>query len=236
MSNIIRRLGAAMVALSVAGPVWVAAQDSSPIKVARYPAAIRLACVGDSITEGVGAGGGNSWPDQLRKMLGEKWEVKNFGVSGTTLMKSGDNPYQRQEAFKNAKALNPDVVVIVLGTNDTKPQNWRNFKKDFEADYKDLVGQFAELPAKPRIFVCHPPYIAKQGNYGITNPNTVEEIPVIDRVAKAMHLGVIDVYSALKGQDALIPDNVHPNSGGATLIARAVFQRLTGKAAPDVGK
>ena len=218
-------------AIFVALPASASAQDSSPVKVESYAAKIKLACVGDSITEGVGAGGGNSWPDQIRKLLGDKWDVKNFGVSGTTLMKSGDSPYQKTGAFSGAKAFNPDVVVIMLGTNDTKPQNWKNFKNDFAADCKDMVAQFASLPSKPRIYVCYPPYIAKGGNWGINEPNTLEEIPVITEVAKALKLGVIDVHEALKGKDALIPDNVHPNAGGATLIAEAVFKALTGKEA-----
>ena len=226
------RILAVSVALACAGPLLAAAQNNTPVKVGNYAAKITLACVGDSITQGVGAGGGNSWPDQLCKLLGDKWEVKNFGVSGTTLMKSGDSPYQKHGAFNGAKALNPDVVVIALGTNDTKPQNWKNFKQDFEADYKDMVRQFAELPSKPRIFVCRPPYIARTGNWGINNPNTLEEIPVINKVAQDLKLGVIDVYAALQGKDNLIPDNVHPNGGGATAIAQAVFKALTGKAAP----
>lgn len=228
-----------MIAVSVALPTLAWAQDSSPIDIGKYKAPIRLACVGDSITAGVGAGRGKSWPDQVRGMLGEKWNVKNFGVSAKTLMNSGDGPYQKHGAFKNAKGFNPDVVVIMLGTNDTKPQNWKHFKKDFEADYKDMAKQFAELPAKPRIFVCYPPYVAKKGNWGINEPNVLEEIPVIAKVAKDMKLGVVDVHGATNGKDALFPDNVHPNADGARLIAAAVYKSLTGKDAPaaaEVGK
>ena len=113
------------------------AQVATPPKADATAQKVRkIACVGDSITQGVGAKAGMSWPDQLGKMLGEKWEVKNFGVSGTTLLNNGDSPYQRTGAFKNAKDFNPDGVVIILGTNDTKPQNWKN-KKNFEDDYKD---------------------------------------------------------------------------------------------------
>jgi lysophospholipase L1-like esterase len=42
-------------------------------------------------------------------------------------------------------------------------------------------------------------------------------------------VGVIDVHGALNGKDALIPDRVHPNTEGATEIAKAVFKALTGK-------
>jgi lysophospholipase L1-like esterase len=220
-----------MIAVSVGLPALAWAQGSSPIDIGKYTEPIKLACVGDSITAGVGAGRGRSWPDQVRGMLGEKWNVRNFGVSAKTLMNSGDGPYQKEGAFKAAKDFNPDVVVIMLGTNDTKPQNWKNFKKDFEADYKDMAKQFAETANKPRIFVCYPPYVAKNGNWGINEPNVLEEIPVITKVAKDMKLGVVDVHGALKGKDALIPDNVHPNAEGAKVIASTVFKALTGKEA-----
>ena len=232
MSKIARRFLRVMIAVSVVLPAAGWAQDNSPIDIGKYKEPIKLACVGDSITAGVGAGKGKSWPDQVRGMLGDKWNVKNFGVSATTLMNSGDRPYQKVGAFKAAKDFNPDVVVIVLGTNDTKPQNWKNFQKDFEADYKDMVKQFAETANKPRIFACYPPYVGKKGNYGINEPNVLLEIPVVKKVAEDMKLGVIDVHSATNGKDSLFPDNVHPNAEGAKLIAAAVFKALTGKEAP----
>jgi lysophospholipase L1-like esterase len=228
MSKRVHLLAAVVLSAVLAVPFWGGAQDSSPVKVETYPKAIKLACVGDSITQGVGAKDGMSWPAQISVMLGGKWEVKNFGVSGTTLLKSGDKPYQKTAAFAKAKEFNPDVVVVILGTNDTKPQNWKN-KDQFEADYKDLVKQFAELPSKPRIFICYPPYIARQGHWGINEPNTKDEMPMVDSVAKEMKVGVIDVHGALIGKDALIPDRVHPNTEGATEIAKVVFKALTGK-------
>jgi lysophospholipase L1-like esterase len=230
MSKITRRFAVLLLSIAMFVPVWVLAKDSSPVQVEKYQKAIKLACVGDSITQGVGAAGGKSWPDQIGKMLGEKWEVKNFGVSGSTLLNSGDKPYQKEGAFKKAKEFNPDVVVVILGTNDTKPQNWKN-KDNFEVDYKDMVKQFAELSSKPRIYICYPPYIAGNGNWGINEANTKAEFAFVDRVAKATKAGVIDVHAALDGKDALIPDKVHPNTEGATEIAKAVYKALTGKAA-----
>jgi len=228
MSTTTNRFLAVM--LGVALSAMAVAQDSSPVKVANFKSPIKVACVGDSITQGVGASGGMAWPDQMGKLLGEKWDVKNFGVSGTTLLQSGDSPYQKQAAFKNAKDFNPDVVVILLGTNDTKPQNWKN-KKHFVADYTDLVKQFDKLPSKPRVFICYPPYIANNGNFGINEPATKEEIPLVDKVARATSAGVIDVHGALQGKDAMIPDKVHPNNDGAAEIAKAVYKGLTGAAA-----
>lgn len=188
-----------------------------------------LACVGDSITQGVGAKRGQSWPAQAQKTLGKDWQVKNFGLSGTTLMNSGNKPYQKSTQFKNALASNPDIVVIMLGTNDTKPDNWKKFDKDYKSDYLDLIADFQKLLSKPKIYLCLPPYIAKEGRWGINNNDTKAQIPIIKKIAKGLKLEVIDVYSALEGKDDLIPDTVHPNTGGATLIAKAVTDALTAK-------
>lgn len=206
-------------------------QNASPVPVDQYQEPIKLACVGDSITKGVGAAKGESWPDQIARMLGEKWDVKNFGRSGATLLKNGNSPYQKGDILDKALALNPDVVVIMLGTNDTKPENWRK-KDQFEEDYIHLITQFAHLSSKPRIYICYPAYIARKGEDKINEAGTLAEIPMIDKVAKETQCGVIDVHGALLGKDELIPDGVHPNSAGATLIAKAVFRALTGKDAP----
>lgn len=205
------------------------AQDPKPVDTSGYPGVIKLACVGDSITQGVGAPKGKSWPDQIQAMLGDKWQVRNFGVSGSTLMNAGDKPYQKEGAFVKALEFLPDVVVIILGTNDTKPKNWVH-KDTFTADYQNLIGKFAGLPTKPRIFICYPPYIAGKGNFGISEENTVAEFPLIDAAAKATGVTIIDVHASLVGKDTLIPDRVHPNADGMAAIATAVFQGLTGKA------
>ena len=194
---------------------------------AKEPRRQIVACVGDSITQGVGTERGQAWPAQAQKTLGEKWQVQNFGLSGTTLMNSGNKPYQKSKQFKAALSSNPDIVVIMLGTNDTKPANWRNSAKDYEIDYRDLISDFEKLPSKPQIYLCLPPYIAKKGRWGINNEDTLAQIPIIKKIAKDLKLEVIDVYAALEGQDDLIPDTVHPNTGGAALIAKAVAASLT---------
>lgn len=193
---------------------------------AKEPKPQILACVGDSITQGVGAKRGQSWPAQAQKTLGEKWQVHNFGLSGTTLMNSGNKPYQKSKQFKAALSSNPDVVVIMLGTNDTKPANWKNSAKDYEVDYLDIISDFQKLPSRPQIYLCLPPYIAKEGRWGINNEDTKAQVPMIKKIAKDIRCEVIDVYAALEGRDNLIPDTVHPNTAGAALIAKAVVASL----------
>ena len=202
---------------------------NAPIDAAAFKDKIKVACVGDSITAGSGTSGGNAYPAQLQRMLGDKWDVQNFGVGGRTLMNKADNPYQTKGKLKEAIAFNPDVVVIMLGTNDSKPFNWK-FKDTFVADYKDLVEKFQKLESKPRIFIVLPCPVPGEGNYGINQKNMDEEMPLIEGVAKDMKLGLIDVFSAMKGKDELIPDRVHPGNKGAELLAKTVYTGLTGKA------
>ena len=201
---------------------------SEPIDPAKYSAPIRVACVGDSITHGAGADPGFSYPDQLQKLLGDHWQVKNFGVSARTLLRQGDFPYWKEKAFTNAQNFRPDVVIILLGTNDTKPQNWVH-RDEFRKDYTDLVNVFLGLPKRPDVFICTPPPVPDPGNYGINEAGVQGEIPIITDIAARLKLGVIDMHASLEHQPDLLPDHVHPNSKGAGEMAQAAYHALTGK-------
>ena len=212
---------AALVAVSVSALTSFAADPMQPIDPANYEGPVKVACVGDSITQGAGTRGA-TYPKQLQSFFGDDWEVENFGVSGRTLMAKGDYPYTSEKAYQNALAMKPDVVVIMLGTNDTKKQNWK-FKQDFYSDYQQLVRSFQELESKPRIYVCRPVPVIGEGSFGITEAGIQEQIPQVNQLAEEMGLGVIDVYAALKDFPELIPDRVHPNARGAKKIAEAVY-------------
>ena len=224
----LRSLATLFVLGSIASAVLAAeAQDpNAPINAESHKEKIKVACIGDSITAGVGSK--MAWPKMLQQMLGDKWEVKNYGVSARTLLNKGDHPIEKEQKFKDALNLKPDVVIIMLGTNDTKPQNWK-FKDEFVADYKDMIAQFDKADPKPRVYACHPPYVPGKGNFGINEAGVLEQIPLIDALAKELHAGTIDMHGALKDKDALLPDRVHPNIEGAPELAKAAYKKLTGK-------
>jgi lysophospholipase L1-like esterase len=208
-----------------------ATEPMTPVDPSAYKEPVRVACIGDSITQGVGAAKGKSYPAQLQNLLGKSWVVGNFGVSGRTLLKKGDFPYWKEKAYQNALAYKPDVVIIMLGTNDTKPQNWKN-EADFVADYRELVKSFQTLESKPRVYVCRPCPVPEPGNYGINETGAKEEIKRIDALAAEMKLGLIDMHAALADNPKFLPDRVHPNTEGAAEMAKAAFAVLTGKPAP----
>ena len=120
----------------------------------------RVACVGDSITFGLNIPDREkaSYPAVLGSLLGSRYEVRNFGVSGATLLKNGDYPYWVLPEFTAALEYAPNAVVIMLGTNDSKMNN-ASHRGDFEKDLDDLVDRFAALPTKPKIWLCTPPFL-----------------------------------------------------------------------------
>ncbi|MES2661515.1 MAG: GDSL-type esterase/lipase family protein [Verrucomicrobiota bacterium] len=206
----------------------LAANPMSPIHPKSGQPPLKISCVGDSITQGTGAAQGKSYPSQLQELLGSEWQVGNFGVGGRTLLRKGDHPYWKEDAFKKAQDFKPDVVIIMLGTNDTKPQNWTN-KSEFESDYRDLIKTFQDLKPAPRVYICRPVPVPGKGNFGINEAALQEEMPIIDKLATELKTGVIDMYAALKDKPQLLPDRVHPNTEGAGEMAKAAYQVLTGK-------
>ena len=209
------------------GTLAFSADPMASIDTSKYQEKIKVACVGDSITEGAGMNG-NPYPKQLQEMLGDKWQVENFGVSGRTLMNKGDHPYSKEKMYQDALAMKPDVVIIMLGTNDTKPQNWK-FKDEFEADYKMLIKSFQGVESKPRIYICRACPVIGDGSYGIKEDGIQEQIPIVNKIAAELGLGIIDMHATLKDTPDLIPDNVHPNAEGGRKMAAAAAAVLTGK-------
>ena len=68
---------------------------------------IKVACIGNSVTYGYGHENPEitSYPSQLATMLGENYEVGNFGKSGATLLRKGHRPYNEQEEFQKAQKV-----------------------------------------------------------------------------------------------------------------------------------
>ena len=190
--------------------------------------AVRVACIGNSITFGAGIRNRSrdSYPSVLARMLGDSYWVKNFGVSARTMLNKGDHPYMNEPAYKNALAFNPNIVVIKLGTNDSKSFNWK-YKADFMKDAQNMITAFKGLPSQPKIYLCYPSKAYLTGD-GINDDIISKEIiPMIKKLAKKNDLSVIDLHTAMDGMPELFPDRIHPNEKGAQVMAKAVYQSIS---------
>ena len=189
--------------------------------------AVRVACIGNSITFGAGIKNRSrdSYPSVLSRMLGDGYWVKNFGVSARTMLNKGDHPYMNELAYKNALAFNPNIVVIKLGTNDSKSFNWK-YKADFMKDAQTMIDAFKALPAQPKIYLCYPSKAYLTGD-GINDDIISKEIiPMIRKLARKNNLSVIDLHTAMDGMPELFPDRIHPNEKGAKVMAETVRRSI----------
>lgn len=212
-----------------AAPTAPAVAPPRLLDPASYGRPVKVACVGDSITQGLTIKNPlfDSYPSQLKRMLGEDWEVRNFGVMSKTLLQQGDQPYQNTRAFTESLKFEPDLVIIKLGTNDTKEINWSH-QTQFINDYKSLIAQYQALPSNPKILLCYPAPVV-QAAMGIRTEPLEEQRRMIQQIATEQSLGLIDLYTPLLGYPEWLPDKVHPNVEGAHLIARTVYQKLMGQ-------
>jgi lysophospholipase L1-like esterase len=198
------------------------------LSIACFGAPAKIACVGDSITEGAGLGNPSteSYPARLQRLLGTNLVVRNYGVSGRTLLKQGDYPYWKESAYKASHDWNPDVVIIMLGSNDAKPYNWK-YGTNFTPNLEELVTTYASLPSLPRVVLCTPCPAYRTGGFDI-RPGTVATniAPAVRETAARLGLPLIDMHTRMAGHLEWFPDNIHPNSKGMAAMAAVVHGTL----------
>ena len=186
---------------------------------------LRVACIGNSITEGatLTSPSRDAYPALLNSILGPDYEARNYGVGGRVLLKSGDYPIWDELAFKRAIEFDPDIVTIMLGTNDSKPWNWEDHKNEFVPDYIDMINTFRALDNNARFMLAYPP--PAFSNLGSIRDSVIrnEIIPLIDSVASVTGTQVVDFYNSMINDSNLFPDGIHPNAAGHEKIA-AIFK------------
>ena len=193
---------------------------------------IKVACVGNSITYGTGVADRevNAYPVKLQGMLGDAYEVGNFGKPGATLLNKGHRPYTQQQEYKDALAFAGDIVVIHLGINDTDPRNWPNYRDEFIGDYRSLMQSFREVNPKVRFLLARmTPLSDRHWRFESGTRDWHEEIQTaIECIAKAEGVQLIDFHEPLYPYPYLLEDAVHPNAEGAAILAKTVYEGITG--------
>ena len=193
---------------------------------------IKVSCVGNSITYGMRLEDREheSYPARLQEMLGDRYEVANFGKSGATLLRHGHRPYFEQEEFRQAMAFAGDIVVIHLGINDTDPRNWPHFQDEFVGDYLALIDSLRSVNPQARFLIARMTPIGSNHSRFISGTKTwhgqIQE--AIETVAHAAGAELIDFYGPLYPYPWMFPDAVHPDAEGAGILAKTVYQGITG--------
>jgi acyl-CoA thioesterase-1 len=194
-----------------------------------------VAAVGDSNTFGYGVPAArrpvDSYPAHLQTLLGPGFDVHDLGVSRTTLLSTSTHPYTRTDAARESTAIDPDVVLIMLGTNDSKEPDWR--PDLFSEELTGMVRSYQDLPSRPSVVLLTPP--AAYDNSAGIRPDVVDQqvAPRVREVAAETGATMVDVHEATTGHPELFPDGVHPGAEGYGLVARLVAPAV--RAAARIG-
>jgi len=189
----------------------------------------RVACIGDSLTWGFSLPDPwrQSYPAQLQERLGADYAVRNFGCNGASVRFDADLPYVETIAYGESRAWNPDIVLLMLGSNDATAWDWD--VAAFRRDYERIVASYRELPSNPRVILIAPirMFRVMGGTFGGLSPETLEEgvRPVIREVAGECGLQCIDLVDLF--QDAwCCYDGVHPNVEGVRLMVEEICLQI----------
>lgn len=183
---------------------------------------VKVACIGNSITYGAGIMNRdkNSYPAQIQAYLGEAYDVRNFGVSARTLLTGGDLPYIQTNEYKQSLDFQPDIVLIKLGTNDSKPQNRGLLATDYRRDYQALIDSYKALPSRPRVILLSPVKCFTDDNISDSVIGG-RIVPLTREIAYDNSLETLNLYNLFGNswESHLMPDRIHPSSIGAGTLA-----------------
>lgn len=191
----------------------------------------KIVVVGDSITYGQGVLSTReteSYPALLAELLGEEYQTFNFGLCNRTLLSSGNMSYVNEDFATESLAVDADIVIIMLGTNDSKPDNWN--AEQYEKEYVTFVQNYQNMTSAPEVYIMFPPRVfAEPENTGDCNNDllTTEVIPAIEQVAAQTGAKIIDLYSVTEEHADWYSDGLHPNANGNKAIAQAIYEQIT---------
>ncbi|GGW36104.1 sialate O-acetylesterase [Arenibacter certesii] len=193
---------------------------------------LKVACVGNSVTYGtrVEERERNAYPEQLQELLGNDYEVANFGYPGATALKQGHKPYWDNPIFEESKSFQPNLVVIHLGLNDQGNNNWPAHKEEFISDYLDLIQEYRNLPSSPEVIICKmsPSFSGHHWFEEGMRENYQEIQAKIDTIGKQAGVPIVDLQDPLYRFPEYYADDLHPAKEGATIIANKIYHFISG--------
>jgi lysophospholipase L1-like esterase len=199
----------------------------------------KWACVGDSITAGWKLKDPAMYYYKLGVLLGSEYETRNYGHSARTMLREPIEgvSYWISPLFTESQAWEPDIVSIMLGTNDAHPNNWPLFAAEYEQDAIDMVNVYKNLPSNPTVYLMKVP---PAKNYG-REPALSEVNVTLEYVAQVTNVDIIEVYDAIANSqpdpytwNQLFKDPIHLSEISHTIIANLLYDHHTG-GGPECG-
>lgn len=196
-----------------------------------YPCT-RIACVGDSLTYGH-TWHNESYPVYLQELLGDGVQVENFGYNGSAVTNRSEPSFRLKydglKEYTDSLGFEPDVVFLMLGSNDGF--NWEGSAPTFDAEYRKLISSYLDGGADTVILMTAPPTL--EGNaFNLPNDKIRDNVcPAQRAVAEDMGLPLLDMRRLLEAQEDLESlyrpgDRVHFSVAGAKLVAQYAADAL----------
>ena len=175
----------------------------------------------------------------------DNYIVQNLGLGGRTMMKTGDAPYWNEQYYQDALNSEADIIILMLGTNDSKYYQWN--QTEYVKDFLEMATNFKNLDSNPDLYVMIPPPLYEEGAIQ-ANQTVINEIfpELIPNLAKNLSLGddkVIDIFSAMGGAgldhyelfcDGQNCDPCHPNDAGYTFMASQIYKKIFNPTPPKL--
>ena len=163
------------------------------------PTGKNIIAFGDSLTEGVGAPSGKTYPDRLSASLGVP--ILNKGVRGNTTSEA------LARLDRDVLRSDPKIVLLLLGGNDLLR---RVPREETLRDYEEVVKR---IQAKGALVIV----LSLEAGMGAELAKSVREI------AERNGCPIVrDILGGIMGQSDLMSDPVHPNDRGYELLAKKV--------------
>ncbi len=213
---------------------------------------VKIACVGDSITDGVINGGRqDSYPTTMQNLLGtNSYDIQNFGGSGATAQyieylrlnaNEGDRERQyrvlRKSMYEQSIAYNGDVVIIGLGANDSavnEPVRWLS-NYNFIDQYIDLIREYQSLPSKPAVYITTTTARYDQAVATVLiqeNMRYIEQVIADITGAEIIDLNTLMDYMFKSTATEYSSDRLHPTAKGYHEMGKIIADEVTKTLAP----
>ena len=189
---------------------------------------IKIACIGDSITFGYGIAPQDrqrySYPAILQRLLGDNYQVANFGHNGATAV-TGFDTYVDQFEYQLSQEFAAAINIVMLGTNDAQSIYWD--ASAFQSALTNLVKSYQSLPTTNQVYLMQPPACYSQDLPGM-EPNINQQVVYrsVQAVAAQLGLPVIDSFALTRGHPKWFTDGIHPNRAGNQKIAQLIYSKI----------